>query len=91
MRLGVTQVQCVNHHADVGGVFTRLPPVRNFYELERGFMHVDFEVLVALPVAIGFLDHDIALDQQSLQHFLDVESGIACVTHAKGDVLEVAK
>ena len=54
-------------------------------------MHVDFEVLVALPVAIGFLDHNIALDQQSLQHFLDVESGIACVTHAKGDVLEVAK
>ena len=36
-------------------------------------MHGRLEFLVAIPVAIGLLDHDAALEQQALEHPPDVE------------------
>jgi len=62
VRLGVAEVQCVDHHPDVGRVLPRDPQVRNLDQLERRLVHPRLEVLVALPVAIRLLDHDAALE-----------------------------
>ena len=53
-------------------------------------MHAAFEVLEAIPVAVGFLHHDVAFQQQPLEDFADVEGRVAGIAHADGDVLEVA-
>ena len=82
VRLGVAQVESVDHHADVGGVLAGLLDVGNLDQLESGVVHAGPKILVALPVAVGLLDHDRALEQQPLQHPRDVELGIAGVAHA---------
>ncbi|CUJ77982.1 Uncharacterised protein [Achromobacter dolens] len=91
VRLGVAEVQRVHHQPDVGRVLARLAHVRDFDQLEIGLVHRRLEFLVALPVAIGLLDHDAALEQQALQHRADVELLVLGVAHAKRHVLEVAK
>ena len=91
MSLGVAKIERVDDHADVGGILARLAHVRNLDQLEIGLVHRGLEALVALPVAIGFLDHDAALEQQAFEHRLDVELVVLRVTHAERDVLEVAK
>ncbi|CAB3921618.1 hypothetical protein LMG26846_05644 [Achromobacter insuavis] len=91
VRLGVAEVQRVHHQPDVGRVLARLAHVRDFDQLEIGLVHRRLEFLVALPVAIGLLDHDAALEQQALQHRPDVELLVLGVAHAKRHVLEVAK
>jgi hypothetical protein len=60
-------------------------------QLEVGLVHGRLEALVALPVAIGLLDDDAALEQQALEHELDVELFVLRVAHAEGHVLEVAE
>ena len=60
MRLGVAKIQRIHHHADIGRIFTRLAHMRNLDQFECGFMHGRFKFLVAIPIAIGFLDHDAA-------------------------------
>ena len=62
MALCVTQVECVHDHADVGGIFPRLAQVRDLDELERRLMQVALEHLVAVEIAVGFLDDDVALE-----------------------------
>ncbi len=74
--LGVAQVEGIDDHADVGGVLARLAHVRNFDELERGLVQAALEVLVAIKVAVGLLDHDVALQQQTLENLLDVEARV---------------
>ena len=91
VRLGVAQVQCVHHKADVGRVFARLSDMGNLDQLEVGFMHRGLEALVAIPVAIGLFDDDGALEQQAFEHRLDVELVVFGVTHSKGDVFKVAE
>src|SRR5574341_968258 len=49
------------------------------------------EFLVAIPVAIGLFHHDRALREQSLEHLLHVELGVARLSHAERDVLEIAE
>jgi len=89
--LGVAEVQRVHHQADVGRVLARLAHMRNLDQLEVGLVHGGLEALVAVPVAVGFLDDDATLEQQALQYRLDVEFFVVCVAHAEGDVLEVAE
>ena len=54
-------------------------------------MHCGLERLVALPVAVGFLDDDAAFDEQTLDDQIDVEARILGVPDAQSDVLEVAE
>jgi len=63
--------------------FSRHAHMRDFDQLERGFVHRPLEGLVAFPVAIGFLDDDAALEQQALEHALDVELVVLRVAHAE--------
>jgi len=63
--------------------------VRDFYQLERGLVQAALEVFVAIEIAIGLLDHDVALEQQALEHLLDIEARVAGVARAQGDVLQI--
>ena len=89
--LGVAEVQRVHDQADVSRVLAGLPHVRDFDQFEIGFVHGRLEFLVALPVAIGLLDDDAALEQQTLQHRPDVELLEFGVAHTQRHVLEVAE
>ena len=60
-------------------------------QLEGGLVHRGLELLVAIPVAIRLLHDDAALEEQLLQHRLDVEARILGVARAQGDVFEVAE
>ena len=91
VRLGVAEVERVDDHPDVGGVLARLAHVRNLDQLERRLVHRRLERLVALPVAVGLLDDDAALEQQPLEHLADVELLVLGVAHAERDVLEIAE
>src|SRR6185295_11392133 len=81
----------IHHHADVGGILAGLAHVRDLDELEGCAVHADLEFLVALPVAVGLLDDDRALQQQALEHAVDVELLVLRVLYAERDVLEVAE
>jgi hypothetical protein len=50
-----------------------MPDMRNFDELESGFMKVFLELLVAVEVAIGLLDNDVPAEQQPLENKLNIE------------------
>jgi hypothetical protein len=89
--LGVAEIQRIDHHADIGRVLARLAQVRYFDQLERGRVHRRLEFLVALPVAIGLLHHDRALQQQALEYPADVELRVLGIAHAERDVLEIAE
>ena len=91
MRLGVTQVECIDDHADVRRVLARLAHMGNFDQLEVGLVHTRFEPFVTLPVAIGLLEDDAALEQQALENRFDVKLFQPRLAHAERDVLEVAK
>src|SRR4029453_1632848 len=65
--------------------------MRNLDQLERGLVHRGLEFLVAVPVAVRLLDHDAALEQQPLEHLVDVEARVPRVAHTERDVLEVAE
>ena len=91
MFLGVAKIERIDHHADIGRVFTRLAGMRNFDEFERGVMHHRLEFLVAVPVAISFLDDYAALYQQAFEHQVDIEFFYPGVAHTQRHVLEVAE
>ena len=90
MRLGVAQVERIDDETDVGRILARLAQVRNLDQLEVGLVHRGLEALVTVPVAIGLLDDDVALEQQALKDAADVEFVVVGITHAKRHVLEVA-
>jgi len=91
VRLGVAKVERVDDKPDVGGVLAGLPHMRDLDELEVGFVHRGLETFVAIPVAVGLLYNDVALEQQSFENSLDVELIVVRITHAEGDVLEVTE
>ena len=91
VRFGVAEVERIHDQADVGRVLARLAHMRDLDQLEIGLMHRRLECLVAIPVAISFLDDDAALEQEALEYRLDVEFFIFCVAHAERDVFEVAE
>ena len=65
--------------------------MRNLDEFESRFVQAALEVLVAIEIAIGLFYHDVALEQETLEHFFDVEARIFGVARAERDVLEVQK
>ena len=67
----------------------RLAHMRNLDEFEGRLMQAALEVLVALEVAIGLLDDDVSFEQQSLEHLLDVKTGIVGIACAQSDVLQI--
>src|SRR3546814_12642109 len=72
----LAEVEGIDDEADVGRVLAGLAQVRDLDELEGRLVHGRLEILVASPVAVGFLHHDVALQQQALAHPRDVEGGI---------------
>jgi len=54
-------------------------------------MHRFLEFLVALPVTVGLSHDDAALEQESLQHLIDIKRRILGVAHAQGDIFEVTE
>jgi hypothetical protein len=54
-------------------------------------VHGAFEILVTLPVAIGFLDNNVALDQQALEDLVNLKAGEFCIAHTQGDVFEITE
>ena len=91
VRLGVAQIERVDHQPDVGRVLARLAHVRYLDQLEIGFVHGGFEALVTLPVAVGLLDDDAALEQQAFEDRLDIELLEVRVAHAQRNVLKITK
>ncbi len=65
--------------------------MRDFDEFESRLVHAGFELLVTIPVAIGFFRHDAAFEQQALEDRADIELRVIRVTHAQSDVFEIAK
>ena len=66
-----------------------LADVRDLDQLEGSLVQPALERLVAVEIAIGLLDHDVALEQQALEHFPDVERGKLGLEGADGDVFQV--
>src|SRR5438445_9448720 len=66
-----------------------LAHMRDLDEFERRFVQPPLKRLVALEIAVGFLDHDLALEQQTLEHLADVERGKVRVMRAQRDVFQV--
>jgi len=62
--------------------------MRDLDKLERRFVKPPLKHLVALKIAVGFLDHDLALEQQTLEHLADVERGKVRVVRAQRDVFQ---
>ena len=89
MALGVTEIERIDDHADVGGVFARLAHMRDLDELERRFVQPALKRLVTVEIAVGFLDDDVALEQQTLEHLADVERGKLRIMRAERDVFQV--
>lgn len=52
-------------------------------------MQAAFEILVAIKIAVGFLHHDVAFEQQPLQHFANIEGGKAGLARADRDVFQI--
>src|SRR5690606_11813308 len=87
----VTKIQRVHHHANVRGVLAGLPHMRNLDQLERRLVQRSLEFLVPIEVTVGFLDDDIALQQQSLENLADIELGKARINGAPRNVLQIQK
>ena len=89
--LRVTKVERIDHHADIGGIFARLPDVRNLDHLEGGFVQPALEGLVALEIAIGLFHYDVALEQKTLEHLANVEGRKLGIVRAESDVFQIEK
>ena len=87
--LGVAEVEGIDDHADVGGILARLAEVRDFDEFEGGFVEVALGVLVALEVAVGLLDDDMALEEEALKDLVDLDAGIFRLAGPEDDVFEI--
>src|SRR5262245_6225554 len=91
MLLCVTEVERVNDHTNIRRVLAGLANMGDFDELECGFVHGGFELLVAIPVAIRLLHDDTALEEKLLQNRLYVEVRILGVSRTQGYVLEITE
>jgi hypothetical protein len=65
--------------------------MRDLDQLKGRLMHVLLEVLVALPIAVGLLHHDAALQEQALQHPRHLKLVILRLPHADCQVLKITK
>ena len=89
MLLGVTQVQGIHHHVDVGAVLAAHLALGNIDHLDALGMKLPHRGAVVAPVAVGTLVHDAALLQQALEHQRHLEITPFHVAHAQGQILEI--
>jgi hypothetical protein len=87
--LRVAEIERVHHHANVGRVFARLADVRDLDHLKGGFVQPALEGLVAVEIAVSLLDHDVAFEEQALDHLADVESRKLRFECADGYVFQI--
>src|SRR5439155_11977661 len=71
--LGVAKVERIDDHADIGGVLARLAHVRDLDQLERSLVQPTFERLISVEIAVGFLNDDVALEQEAFEDLADFE------------------
>src|SRR3546814_17308480 len=90
VRLGVAEVEGIDDEADVGRVLARHAQMRDLDQLAGGLVHRRLELLVERPVAVGRLDHDVALQQQALEHPADDEGRVLGVIEAERHILKIA-
>src|SRR5690349_7039605 len=60
-------------------------------QFEICFVQRSFKGLITVPVAISLFYDNAALQQQSLQHRLDIELLVFRITHAKSDIFKVTE
>ena len=60
-------------------------------KLESGFVHTLFELLIAVPVAVGFFRYDAAFQKQAFEYQLNIKHRVACIANANRYVFEIAK
>src|SRR4030095_3547282 len=89
MTLRVAEVERIDDHADVSRVLAGLADVRDFDQLESCLMQTALDLRVAAKIAIGLLDDDVPLEQQSLEHLADVELRDLSIASTQCDVLQV--
>ena len=65
--------------------------MRNFDQLEIGFMHRILEAFITVPIGVGLFYYNAALEQELLKYAIDVEFFVLRVAYAECDVLEVTK
>lgn len=63
----------------------------DFDEFEGGFVHAFFEITVAIPVGVGFFDDDVSFEEETFEHFGDVEFVELGFFGTDGDVFEVTE
>ena len=54
-------------------------------------MHGRLVLGVTAPVTIGFLDHNVAFEQQPLQHGFELKPLMFCVTYTEGNILKITE
>jgi hypothetical protein len=58
-------------------------------EFEGGLVQVAFKLLVAVEIAVGLFNHDVAFEQEALEDLLNAKPRITGVLGASGDVFEI--
>lgn len=54
-------------------------------QLERRFVDLGIDFFVMVLVAVSFLDHDTAFDQQTFQHIFYIQFRVLVIAHAQRD------
>ena len=91
MVFGITEIQRVDDHANIGRFFSGLPRVEDLNQFERRIVHDRLEFFVSVSVEVGFLDDDIFFQQESFEHQLHIEFGEFGFSNAKGDIVKITK
>ena len=91
MVFGITEIQRVDDHANIGRFFSGLPRVEDLNQFERRIVHDRLELFVSVSVEVGFLADDIFFQQESFQHQLHVEFWEFGFSNAKGDIVKITK
>src|SRR5262245_32610212 len=85
----VAEVEGVDHHVDVGAVLAARLGLRDVDQLDARRVELGDRAPVLAPVAVGALEDDAPLLEQPAQHQVDLESALAHVPRADGEVLVV--
>ena len=91
MALGVTEVQSVHHHADIRGIFPRLPDVGDLDQFEGGFVEAALESLVTIKIAVGLFHYNVSLEEQPLDYLANLESRELRFVRADRNVFQIKK
>ena len=91
MPFGITKVQSVDDHADISGIFPRLSKVRDLDQFESRLVQIALEFFVPVEIAVGLFNHDMTLEKESFEDFLNIEPRKVGVPSPECDILQVQK